>query len=146
MAVRLREIVGEEWDSVAPLQRETLLKAREVPAHTYVAALRCLQELRPRVNERMEPYDALVFPTTLLASVNEDTYFQSGIAYSELTRPVNAFGLCAVTLPCGFSADVLPVGLQVVGKPFDEETVLEIAFGYEQRTHWRCKRPPLDAR
>ncbi len=139
-----RDIVGEDWEKVAPLQRETLLRARETPAYAYVAALRRLRELRPQVHERMKPYHALIFPTTLLPSVNENVYFRSGIAYSELTRPVNAFGLCAVTVPCGFSTDGLPVGLQVVGKPFDEAAVLEIAFGYEQRTDWHRKRPPLD--
>jgi aspartyl-tRNA(Asn)/glutamyl-tRNA(Gln) amidotransferase subunit A len=57
---------------------------------------------------------------------------------------VNLAGICGVSLPCGFTASPrLPIGLQVLGKPFDEETVLRVAHAYEQATEWHKQRPSL---
>lgn len=58
------------------------------------------------------------------------------------TIPVNLAGLPGISVPCGF-ADGLPVGLQLIGKPFDETTVLRAAHAYEQATEWHRRRPPI---
>ncbi len=58
------------------------------------------------------------------------------------TLPVNIAGLPAISVPAGF-ADGLPIGMQIIGKPFDEETVLQIAFAYEQATNWHKRKPPI---
>jgi aspartyl-tRNA(Asn)/glutamyl-tRNA(Gln) amidotransferase subunit A len=57
------------------------------------------------------------------------------------TRPYNLNGFPAITVPCGFSKNGLPIGFQLAGKPFDEETVLRAAFAYEQATEWHQRRP-----
>ena len=62
---------------------------------------------------------------------------------SQYTRPFNLNGFPAITVPCGFSKDRLPIGLQLVGRPFDEESVLRIAHIYEQSTEWHRQRPPV---
>jgi aspartyl-tRNA(Asn)/glutamyl-tRNA(Gln) amidotransferase subunit A len=64
-------------------------------------------------------------------------------ALTQYTRPFNLNGFPAITLPCGFSKDGLPIGLQLAGRPFDEETVLRIAHAYEQATEWHKRRPPI---
>lgn len=60
------------------------------------------------------------------------------------TIPVNLAGLPAVTLPCGFVGD-LPVGLQLIGKPWDEATLLSVGFAYESVTDWHKRIPSLEA-
>ena len=60
-----------------------------------------------------------------------------------LTRPFNITGMPAISVPCGFDERGLPVGLQIVGRPFDEATVLRAADAYEQATLWHTMRPDL---
>jgi aspartyl-tRNA(Asn)/glutamyl-tRNA(Gln) amidotransferase subunit A len=60
-----------------------------------------------------------------------------------LTTPVNLAGNCALSLPCGFSAAGLPIGLQVIGDSFAEETILKVGHAYEQTTDWHTRKPEI---
>ena len=57
------------------------------------------------------------------------------------TIPANLAGTCAMSLPCGFSTNGLPIGLQLIGKPFDEATLLRTAHAFEQATEWHQRKP-----
>jgi aspartyl-tRNA(Asn)/glutamyl-tRNA(Gln) amidotransferase subunit A len=59
------------------------------------------------------------------------------------TGPYNLTGMPAISVPCGFTPSGLPVGLQIAGKPFDEPTVLRVAYAYEQQARWCDQRPPI---
>jgi aspartyl-tRNA(Asn)/glutamyl-tRNA(Gln) amidotransferase subunit A len=59
------------------------------------------------------------------------------------TIPVNLAGTCAMSLPCGFSAGGLPIGMQLIGKPFDEATILRIAHAFEQATEWHKRKADI---
>ena len=61
-----------------------------------------------------------------------------------LTIPVNLAGLPGISIPCGFGSEGLSIGLQIIGKHFDEETILRVAYTFEQRTDYHLKRPQLD--
>jgi len=58
------------------------------------------------------------------------------------TLPANIAGIPAISVPAGF-ADNLPVGMQLMGKAFSEETLLRIAYAYEQATDWHKRKPAL---
>ena len=60
-----------------------------------------------------------------------------------LTTPVNLAGNCALSLPCGFSASGLPIGLQIIGDSFAEETILKVGHAYEQTTEWHKLKPKI---
>ena len=64
-------------------------------------------------------------------------------ALTQYTRPYNITGFPAISVPCGFSSEGMPIGLQLAGRPFDEETVLRAAHAYEQSTEWHSRRPPV---
>jgi aspartyl-tRNA(Asn)/glutamyl-tRNA(Gln) amidotransferase subunit A len=59
-----------------------------------------------------------------------------------LTISVNLAGLPGISIPCGVDADGLPIGLQLIGRPFGEEALLRVAYAYEQSTDWHGRRPP----
>lgn len=59
------------------------------------------------------------------------------------TIPVNLAGTCALTLPCGFSAQGLPIGMQLAGRPLDEATILRVGQAYQQMTDWHLQKAPL---
>jgi aspartyl-tRNA(Asn)/glutamyl-tRNA(Gln) amidotransferase subunit A len=59
------------------------------------------------------------------------------------TISANLAGVPAISLPCGFSRDGLPIGLQLIGRPFEEETLLRAAYAYEQSAQWRTKKPVI---
>ena len=61
-------------------------------------------------------------------------------ALSRLTRPANLTGFPAISVPCGFTQGDLPIGLQLIGRPFAETTILQLAHAYEQETTWHQRR------
>jgi len=62
------------------------------------------------------------------------------------TIPVNLAGLPGLSVPAGFTRTGLPIGLQIIGQAFAEETILRVAKAYEAATSWRERKPPLEAR
>jgi aspartyl-tRNA(Asn)/glutamyl-tRNA(Gln) amidotransferase subunit A len=58
------------------------------------------------------------------------------------TLPINIAGLPAISIPAGFG-DGLPIGMQIIGKPFSEETILKIAHAYQQTTDWHKRKPAI---
>jgi len=60
-----------------------------------------------------------------------------------LTLNCNLAGICGISLPCGFDAGNLPIGLQLLGPAFGEETILRAAYAYEQSTPWHTRQPEI---
>ena len=60
-----------------------------------------------------------------------------------LTISVNLAGVCAINVPCGFGEGGMPIGFQLIGKPFGEETILRVAHAYEQSTTWHLQHPQI---
>jgi len=61
------------------------------------------------------------------------------------TWPFDVYGLPAMSMRCGFTMAGLPIGLQIIGAPFAESTILALAHAYEQATQWHRRHPPLNA-
>ncbi len=96
------------------------------------------------MKSRMAHLDALITPTTpvpaLPVEYDEEERQRLLLRY---TLMANWMGLCAISVPCGFTSGELPIGLQIIGKPHGEATVLRIAYAYESHTDWHLRRPPL---
>jgi aspartyl-tRNA(Asn)/glutamyl-tRNA(Gln) amidotransferase subunit A len=90
--------------------------------------------------------DVIMVPTapTPAFRIGEKTQDPLQMYLSDIfTISVNLAGIPAIALPCGFSKAGLPIGMQILGRPFDEETVLSTAYAYEQATDWHKRKPNL---
>lgn len=122
-----------------------------LPASAYLKAQRLRALLCREVGTLWQEVDVLVTPATMLAAPQAherqvhigERQLSMREALLRLMRPFNLTGLPAMSLPCGFTAQGLPIGLQIAGKPFDEATVLRLGYAYEQQTDWHRRRPPL---
>jgi len=108
----------------------------------YLKAQKVRTLIRREFDEAFEKYDALVTPTspTVPFKVGEKVDDPVQMYLSDVcTLPINIAGVPAISIPAGF-ADGLPIGMQIIGKPFSEETLLKIAHAYQQATDWHEKR------
>jgi aspartyl-tRNA(Asn)/glutamyl-tRNA(Gln) amidotransferase subunit A len=111
----------------------------------YLKAQKVRTLIRREFDQAFEKYDALVTPTspTVPFRIGEKVDDPLQMYLSDVcTMPVNIAGLPAISIPGGF-ADGLPVGLQIISKPFGEETILKVAHAYEQATEWHKRRPQI---
>jgi aspartyl-tRNA(Asn)/glutamyl-tRNA(Gln) amidotransferase subunit A len=111
----------------------------------YVKAQKVRTLIKQEFDQAFEKYDALVTPTSPIVpfKLGEKLEDPMQMYLSDIcTLPINIAGIPAISIPAGF-ADNLPIGMQIMGKPFSEETLLRIAFAYEQATDWHKRRPLL---
>ena len=113
-------------------------------ATDYLQAQRMRRHLMTEIAELMAPLDALVMPTSpITATPIEGNPPDHPVYRVRNTMPFNFLGLPAISLPSGFTEEGLPIGLQIVGKGFDEAGILQIAHAYQQATDWDTRRPKL---
>ncbi|UCH51734.1 MAG: Asp-tRNA(Asn)/Glu-tRNA(Gln) amidotransferase subunit GatA [Chloroflexota bacterium] len=133
----------------AEVKRRIMLGTYALSAGYYDAYYLKAQKVRTLIRrefaQAFDKYDALVTPTspTVPFKLGEKADDPIQMYLSDVcTLPINIAGLPAISVPAGFT-DCLPIGMQIIGKPFDEETILRIAFAYEQATDWHQRKPPI---
>jgi aspartyl-tRNA(Asn)/glutamyl-tRNA(Gln) amidotransferase subunit A len=113
----------------------------------YLRAQKVRTLIRRDFLKAFETVDAIVTPTTPTAAfrIGEKSDDPLQMYLSDIfTISCNLAGICGLSLPCGFTEKPrLPIGLQLLGKPFGEATILNIAHAYEQSTGWHAEKPPL---
>jgi aspartyl-tRNA(Asn)/glutamyl-tRNA(Gln) amidotransferase subunit A len=131
----------------AEIKRRIMLGTYALSSGYYDAYYLKAQKVRTLI--RQDFLDAFEKVDTLLTPVAPTPAFALGEKLNDplqmylsdiYTIPVNLTGTCAMSLPCGFSANGLPIGLQLIGKPFDESTLLRTAHAFEQATEWHKKK------
>ncbi|MFQ5532311.1 MAG: amidase [Candidatus Methylomirabilales bacterium] len=122
-----------------------------VAAAQYVRAQQARRLLVQDLSVAFRRVDLLVTPTLPVVAppIGAQTAMIRGVpkrlqpTLTGFTSPFNLTGLPAISVPCLSGGDRLPVGLQIIGKPFDEATILRAAFAYQQATPWHTRRPSL---
>jgi aspartyl-tRNA(Asn)/glutamyl-tRNA(Gln) amidotransferase subunit A len=135
-----------------PMTRRRLEGGAAVTAAAYIEGRRELDRLRRAVSDVFSTVDVLVTPTTpmLPPTVAEGladpgTPPAGGVAPSlRNTQPFDIYGLPSISVPCGFSRDAMPIGLEISGPRLGEPVVLALAYAYEQATNWHKRIPPGD--
>jgi aspartyl-tRNA(Asn)/glutamyl-tRNA(Gln) amidotransferase subunit A len=131
----------------------TYLEAGEfVLATDYIKALRARTLFQQQWRDMFEGIDVLVAPTIPTVAVPADDltiHWPNGTSESStdgcvrFSAPANLTGLPSLSLPCGFTEGGLPIGMQIIGRPFAEPTLLTVGQAYESATDWSDRRPPL---
>ncbi len=168
-AYYLEELPEERKERFSQRYRDGLTRGLTAPAVDYLRSLQRGYEVQAALDGALEPYDAYVVPTTPIvappiraAQAASDRAEAEAAARQEagktapmvrergptatigrFTGPFNRSGQPALSVPCGFTTEGLPIGMMIVGKRFAEGTVLRIGHGYQQATDWHNRRPPL---
>jgi aspartyl-tRNA(Asn)/glutamyl-tRNA(Gln) amidotransferase subunit A len=115
----------------------------------YLKAQRARTLIKHDFDEAFQRCDAIVTPTspTTAFKLGEKTEDPLQMYLSDIcTISANLAGLPALSLPCGFDGDGMPIGMQIMGKRFDEATILRLAYHYEQSTDWHKTKPTIEDR
>ena len=146
-----RDALLNQGDRLYPPVRERLEAGLFISAAEYLRAQQARQVFCAQVNDLLRDVDLLAGPTE---PVTAPALLERRVEVNGESRPVvpmltkytrvyNITGSPAISVPCGFGADGLPVGLHLAGRNFEEATALRAAYAYQQATGWHTRRPPL---
>ncbi len=159
-------IYEEKRDLLASYTKSSLEKGNLTTGADYSRALQELWRYRRRMEEFFDNYDLLLTPTLAIPAfprhkrpegvdvreINPQLFYPEEIAGKKVpqrvgfypyTYPFNITGQPAASVPCGFSRDGLPIGLQIVGRYLEDATVLQASAAFERARPWSCKSPDL---
>jgi len=137
---RLQETPEKFGSSV----RRRMLEGAFLSAADYIQAQRARTALNQEIGANFSRVDVFATPTAPRPPEAFEGYDPNEQNLRpNFTNPFNLTGLPAISVPCGFTNNGLPVGLQIVAPPFEEAVALRIAHAYEQTTEWHKRRPPI---
>ena len=144
-----RELIRNRLQEIGHDNRISYLTWSLTPALAYYKALKLRALLRQQVLAALNNVDVLLMPTMGIAAPKIepdpviDSKRNSNRNRAGLTTSFSLASSPALSICCGFTAENLPIGLQIGGKPFEEQTILNVAYAYEQATDWHTRRPPI---
>ena len=146
------EHLREQPEGYGDKVKKRISSGYEVSGIDLVRAERSLLETTREFEKVFESVDCLLAPTLPLAAPPLGTEFVSSAAgdvtlvheFVRLNAPQNMAGLPAITIPCGFTEDRLPIGMQIVARRGGEETILSLSGLYQRETDWHTRRPPVE--
>ena len=145
------EHVQHNGDKFHPETLRRIRSGERVIGAEYVLKRRELEQMRRAAPKIFASCDLLITPTTPIppppvADLEQNPQQLRPIELQMLrnTRPFNVLGLPAISVPCGFMRDGMPVGLQIAGPPGGDAFVLRLAHAYQRETDWHLKLPLLN--
>ncbi len=145
-----RALLDDHIEELDPIVASRMVNGRNLTATDYFETIREWSALRRHANATLRDVDALIVPTCpvtarAIESVDQslETYAEWNGKYLRNTSIGNILNLCGVSVPCGFDADGMPIGLTVYAKPFCEDVALRVAHAIEQATEWHQQHPDL---
>lgn len=141
-----RERLKEHPDWFGEDVRQRLEMGAAYTSTEYALARRTQAEARREAEVFFESHELLLLPTTPISAplLEGDNAVERARQLTRFTAPFNLTGLPALSLPCGFTQNGLPIGLQIVSRPWNEVGILRAGLAYENGTDWRKSRPNLN--
>ncbi|GAB4467305.1 MAG: amidase [Burkholderiaceae bacterium] len=140
-----RDDIEDESLPLGPAVRARVLGGQRVSAADYIAALDHRRAARAAWIDWMREIDAVLTPAVPFPACAANEVDESVTPLASFTRAGNYVDACGLALPAGFGGTGLPLGVQLLGKPFDEATLLRIGRAFQQATDWHRRRPDLAA-
>jgi aspartyl-tRNA(Asn)/glutamyl-tRNA(Gln) amidotransferase subunit A len=141
-AIHRAYIEGERLD-VDPWVKKRILAGKSIGAADYIDDIAARRRAGASFAEWMRDRDALLSPTVPITALPLAAVDENTIPLATWTRAANYLGVCALSLPAGFSADGLPIGVQVMGARFAETTLIRIGRAFQKATDWHRRRPAI---
>jgi aspartyl-tRNA(Asn)/glutamyl-tRNA(Gln) amidotransferase subunit A len=139
-----QEDLRTRWELYGRYTRTMIARGALFNGPDYIQAQRVRAYFKKAVAAVMADLDVLITPTsTTPAEKIADMDMQRRLLGASFTGVWNLIGLPALALPCGFSSTELPLSMQIVGKAFDEATVLRVGDAYQQSIDWHLRVPPI---
>jgi aspartyl-tRNA(Asn)/glutamyl-tRNA(Gln) amidotransferase subunit A len=152
--VNLKTVLKKQGDDLTWYVRECLEYGATVSGAEYAAALGQIAVLKDKLADVFEKYDLIMSPTLAVPAfphskppkrIGGRTVAKPFWSFFPFTYPINISGHPAASVPCGFSSGGLPIGLHIIGRHWDEETVLAASAAFEKAKPWAHRRPPIAA-
>jgi aspartyl-tRNA(Asn)/glutamyl-tRNA(Gln) amidotransferase subunit A len=140
-----RERLKEHPDWFGADVRQRLETGAAFTSSEYALARHTQTEIKRRCEILFNLYDVLILPTTPISApvLEGEDALERARQLTRFTSPFNLTGLPALTVPCGFTKDGLPIGLQFVSRAWNEAGVLRAGFAFQQATDWHTRRSPI---
>jgi aspartyl-tRNA(Asn)/glutamyl-tRNA(Gln) amidotransferase subunit A len=135
---------GEIDGIVDPLGRVGAYVSTVIPADDFVRAMQIRTITQKKAATLFDKFDVITSPSQPVAATTLSTNLETDLSFSDPVGGIGNFcGLPAISVPCGFTRENLPVGIQFVGNVLDELAVVTAAKMYQSKTNWNRERPPL---
>ncbi len=140
-----RERMKEHPDWFGADVRQRLETGARFTSSEYALARRTQTEVKRRCELLFEEYDFMMLPTTPIPApvLEGEDAVERARQLTRFTAPFNLTGLPALSVPCGFTKDNLPIGLQIISRAWNESGVLRAGFAYQQATEWHKMKPEI---
>lgn len=139
-----RDYIEDLSKAIGPAVRSRAQLAKVLPAGAYAEEQRAMASRRKAFSEWFTGYDAILLPTMAIPAIPLSEVDETSPIPGYLTRPANYLGLCSLAMPSGLS-DGLPIGIQIVGKPFAERDVLRLGKAFQDATDFHRRAPDLSS-
>ena len=126
--------------------RDRILLGRDISGRDYAAALRARERWNRVVDRALQEVDVILTPTTPRVAPSIEASSDMLATTHHLTRFTYLFswsGLPGLSIPCGFTADGLPIGALLNGRPYEEGALFRVGLDYQANTDWHQRKPPL---
>jgi aspartyl-tRNA(Asn)/glutamyl-tRNA(Gln) amidotransferase subunit A len=128
---------------IDPWVRRRLLGGKAISAADYIDELAARRHTMSAYVDWMRGRDALLTPTLPITATPLDEVDEATMPLAAFTRAANYFGACALSLPAGFSREGLPIGVQLMGAPFADATLVRIGRAFQRTADWHLREPNL---
>ena len=146
-------LLDDEEDPLTWYAKYTIEHGSKTTGSDYVRAVGERDRMIQLFADEFDKFDVILSPTMAVTAFPTDAYPETiggqkpypspEWGFLPFTHPINTIGYTAASVPCGFDSDGMPVGLHIVGKPGDEETVLAVSAAFEEARPWIQHRPPI---